>query len=368
MSKKNKENLESAYFYSEEPVTISEQVDRDEIDIKLAKDVDVEKLIEGDKDPMFVTAEAMNEFITGNRNHFDATILEDVKNQVLAKKPNLYQGHIKDEDESTRTPDPKVIWIGAGLKKIKGKQRLFTKGYVLPTARKLRTYLKKANASGKDFPVSVYGKAAIKYDPIKKINQVKKFVVQSIDWAREFNEGIQHKAGLMYLTSEMKQSDDISNISDDETMDYTKVTLKEIKDNKPEILEEVKTAEVERIAEMLKVEPKNLDKTIKEMVKANKEYEAKIKEFEIKASHRVAEMFVDAKVKKKAINQVVKTLVISEMGNLEDRSDEGVQAHVDKVLETEEVKTLLKEQKDSTIISPPREAGKSGGSGVIEIS
>lgn len=367
----SKKELERAFVYNESPVIISEQIGGKGLDIEVSPDVDIDKLTDGDNDPMFITVEALNESVTGNKNYYSKEILQDIKEQILRKKHNMYRGHVKDE--ANESPEPQVIWIGATVKELKGRSRLFVKGYVLPTADKLRTYVKKAAAVGKDLPVSVYGNAKLEYDPDRGVRRIKQFVLESIDWAREFGEGIRNRAGLMFLTSEMK----VNKFSDSNTMDLKEITVKELKQDAPELVKKLEEETLESVAEMLKVKAtdgsEKIVEAVKEMVdnnealkKEKKELEGKVSEFETDGAQRTAEMFLREKVKNTAVYNVLKSMVVSEMKSLEDKTEDAVKAKVVEMLEADEVKALLEGQEDPTVIAPSADKPeKANGSGVV---
>jgi len=366
-----KDFITNAKFYNTSKIRISEQLAKDsELDIELAKNIDIKKLTEKDNNPMFVTVEALNESISGNRNYYSKEVLENIKTQILLKKPNLYKGHVKDGDEGDVTPEPMIIWLGAGVKNIKDKSRLFIKGYVLPTAKKLRTYLRTAVAVGKDFAVSVFGKANITRDFSRNINIIKEFFLDSIDWAREFNEGVQDKAGILYLTSEMKKSKEQFYFSKDKNMkvDYKNVKISELKKARPKLVEQIESDALIKISEMLKVEPNKILDEIGKTVKESQDLSKKVKEFEFDKSVRIAEQILSEKVKKPAVFNVIKTIVIAEMKNLKEYTNEAIEAKVKETLKTEEVMTLLKEQKDKTVSVSQNEDIKNQSSELISIS
>jgi len=175
----------------------------DNIDVGVDKNI-VSELIKDDKAPMFVTVEAANPQVSANGNVWDKKALFSIAEQVNTKKPDGYFGHLTEEERETKMPESQTLWLGATVKEIDGKDRLFIKGYVLPYANKLRTYLKKAIAIGKKVGVSVYGTANQIWDNSLNAKKIMNFDLESIDWARPGAEGMK-TMGLVSVTSEMKE-------------------------------------------------------------------------------------------------------------------------------------------------------------------
>lgn len=182
--------------------TISEQTNK-KFDVPIAPDVNIEELTKGDKDPMFVTIEALNDSkASRNNNYYDIKTLQSIAEQVNKLKPDAFQGHLEDKDRPYKNPESQTIWIGAKIFNIDGVNRLFIKGYVLPSAKQRRSYLKAAKAAGKAVFVSIYGRAKQLYDKAIQASRVVDIRLESIDWARAGGAGID-TLGFVNITREM---------------------------------------------------------------------------------------------------------------------------------------------------------------------
>jgi hypothetical protein len=304
------------------PATISEMAsssDEFEVDVPFAAGVDIDKLTEDDPKPLFVTVEVANESISKNKRRYTKELLQDICRQINEKKPNAYSGHLKEEDRATANPEVQTIWLGAKVVSRKGKFAIIAKGYVLPTASSLRTYLKKALAAGKKATVSIYGTAVQKWNSVVKAYDISHFNLESIDWARHLSEGVAG-AGLLSVASEMANMED-----------------------REDVLKSTTLSEMESVNPTLVSEFKDLGR---------KDVEAEL-----------AEMVLDSELRNKVTNTkartVLKPLVISEMK--EQTKAEAMRA-VEVVLESEAGKTVVTEMTSSTRIAPVvdnRTTGKS---------
>jgi hypothetical protein len=190
--------------------SISEMSDSD-TGISLDKKM-IEELKKDDKNPMFVTVEVMNPQVSKNGRYYDEKTLYSIAEQINEKKPDGYMGHLTEEERLKKMPHSQTMWLGANVKEVAGKQRLYAKGYVLPYAKELRTYLRKAKVIGKKVAVSIYGKASMVWDSQRSASRIKEFVLENLDWARAGAEGLQ-TAGITNIASEMQ-----GNNNDSETL------------------------------------------------------------------------------------------------------------------------------------------------------
>jgi len=327
------------------------------IDVPFASGIDVDKLIEGDKDPLFVTIEALNPQVSGNRNIWTEELIENVAAQILEKRPDAYQGHIKREHRGDVSPRAQTIWLGALVKHVAGKPRLFIKGYVLPYAKELKQYLKASKAAGKKVAVSVSGQAFQKWNSLKKAYNMLSFDLESIDWARPSSEGVAG-LGFLGLASEMKKGDSIM----ERTELLRSVTVSEMKDNCPTIVQEIAD---EAVAETKKTVISEMQKDIDTANEKVGEYNSLLPDSvedkpkvikEMLASHEsLMESYLDGalekRVKSSSVRSIIRKQVVSEMVN-EMRTKELVDKSIDKVMESEEVKGIVKEMQSQTVINP----------------
>lgn len=303
----------------------------------------IAKLAEGDKNPMFVTIEVINEEVSRNGRAYDKDTINSLAEQINAKKPDGYYGHLTDEERKTKFPEPQTIWIGAKVEEVGGKTRLFAKGYVLPEAKSLRSYLKKAKAAGKNIAVSVYGLAQVVMDKARNVTLVKSMSLESIDWARPGSEGVLNM-GLFSVTSEMADSNVIE--KQGETMDKVEVlksaTADEIKEANPTIVSEM-------VAEAVEAKETELQSVVAEMTEVKTALglaeDASAVETIQEMTSKLNDMRLDTelrdKVESSTARKVVKQLVISEMA-----SGTTVDEAVDKVLASETGQAIVKEMLD----------------------
>lgn len=345
--------MSKQYGFITEPALVMEMTADGvgEIDVPVEEGL-IAKLVEGDENPMFVTIEVINEGVSRNGRAYDKKTIESLAEQINSKKPDGYYGHLTDDERKTKFPEPQTIWIGAKVEEVGGKTRLFAKGYVLPEAKSLRSYLKKAKAASKNVAVSVYGLAQVVKDNVKNITLVKSMNLESIDWARPGSEGVLNM-GMFSVTAEMHDS---KLTTEKGEVDMTReevlqsATVDELKEANPAVVSEMvdsavaeKTTELEAVvSEMTDVrtalglkEDGNVVETISEMTE-------RLQGYELDGQLR-------AMVEAAPARKVIKQLVISEMA-----SGLPVTEAVDKVLASETGQAVVKEMLDTA----PRVAPK----------
>jgi hypothetical protein len=305
---------------------VSEMVESD-IKIPFANGVDIKKLVEEDKNPLFVVVEALSPQISQNNREWEEKHLFSIAEQINSKKPDGYSGHLREEDRSTKTPLSQTLWLGAIVKAIEGKKRLFVKGYILPYAEHLRKYLKTAKAASKKVGVSIYGTAKEVWDSTKNAYRVSDFNLESIDWARPGAEGVTG-TGYLKLTSEMKNMDKLEIIKG--------LTLEEIKGQRKDLVDKVVSEMSSKIKEEGKKEIDNLKKKIEEKDKVVSEIKDEVANLiDLKIDQELSKS-----VENSAVKSIVKRLVIAEM---KDSTIGEVERATKSVLESEEGKSLISE-------------------------
>lgn len=305
----------------------------------------IEKLSEGDKNPMFVTIEVINEGVSRNGRAYDRETIISLAEQINAKKPTGYFGHLKDDERGNKFPEPQTIWIGAKVEEVGGKVRLFAKGYVLPEAKSLRSFLKKAKAISKNVAVSVYGLAQVVVDKVSNTQLVKSMQLESIDWARPGSEGVPNM-GLFTVTSEMADdSEDIKKQGESKPMNKQEVlksaTAAELKEANPEVVSEMVTEAVEaKQAELETVVSEMADVRQSLGLKEDQSVTSVIAEMQQQLKEAELDNQLREKVESPTARKMVKELVVGEM--VSDTTLTVANA-VDKVLESESGKALVAE-------------------------
>ena len=316
--------------------------------VPMSDGVDISELVKGDKDPLFVTVEALNPQTSNNGRIWTEDMMHNVAEQIMSKKPDAYQGHLKEADRATSAPTAKTIWLGATVRQVSGKPRLFIKGYVLPYAQELKQYLKAAKASGKKVAVSVYGQAEQLWNKVKKAYDISKFDLESIDWARPGSEGVSG-SGYLSIASEMKgelmeRKEIIQSVTLSEMTELNKGVVKEITD-------EVEEKSKKTVSEMSDKLEKANDK-IKAYGKITPEVVSEMSGSYDKLMSKYVEDSVASKVDSKSVQSVAVRQVIAEM---EDnfRSKKLVDETIDKVVGSKEIKSIISEMaKNQTVINP----------------
>jgi hypothetical protein len=164
--------------YVELPIEVSEMTDDARAVLQLDSGrVEELKDIYGDEKPKFAILRVRAGEVSGNGFNWPESILADVAEQINTNQPPGFFGHISKADRSWRFPEPNTVWLKAKVKSEGGKPTLFTKGYLVP-GTPARTHV----PAGVVKMASWFGKAdgAV----INGVTHVKKFMLESIDWAR----------------------------------------------------------------------------------------------------------------------------------------------------------------------------------------
>lgn len=313
------------------------------VNVPLARGVDLEELLTGDDDPMFVTIDALTDTVSGNKRRWTSEELHNVAKQVMEKKPDGYQGHLRPDERSSKAPDAVTMWLGAKVANHKGKNRLFIKGYVLPKATQFKDYLRRAGAAGKNVAVSVYGQAFEKWNETLNAFEIQNFQLESIDWARPGSEGVPN-SGYLKITAEMDGGDTMNK---EDILKQT--TVSEMRDFNPTVVQEIETlasqelqSVVSEMTEALGVDQKELPKTVQEM-------KTHVSELETQVATGEVEKILGNKVTNVAARSALRKMVVGEMKDATDLKT--VQETVDRVLESEEGKALVEAFK-APVVTP----------------
>ncbi len=310
------------------------------VDAQLLQDVAAD-----DPNPLFVTMNIATEGVSKNGRHYSRETIQQMCDQINAEVTDGHNGHIKDEDRATARPDPATLWLGARIVVKNGKAHLYAKGYVMPEEAKLRSYLRRAKAVGKNVAVSVFGKAEkAVYDVNKKAYTLVNFTLQSIDWARSKSEGIPND-GTLVLASEMVNEEGDNSMQREEVIKSLKA--EELRQHNPELVAEMETAatadqqvsvsEMETITGMVGEKPAE---AIAEMQREN---------LELKLDQQLA-----TKVRAKSARPVLRQMVVAEMEAVQDKATVNVAEMVDTILGGDEGRAIIESHVDRAPKIDPR--------------
>lgn len=337
---------------------MSNDINNFKIDVPTAKGVDVQKLIDGDKSPMFVTLEVANEGVSGNHRRYSREVIKSITKQINDSKPEAYEGHVKEEDRGTSRPKPVTLWIGAIAKEVQGKLRIFAKGYVMPYAKELKQYLSAAKASSKKIAVSVYGQAKAVWDNLEKVYDLSEFSLESVDWARPGAEGLPG-LGFFHLASEMKgdvimnreelikdlKAGELEEFNSKLVSEMREATRKDIEFNIEKRIKRENVNKMSVVSEQLGTEdPKKAVSVISEM---RSELQALRRS---EADHTIDDVLID-KIPNKSARKIIRPMIISEMKN--NYTKDNAVSVTDKVLKSDETKTIIKEMTTVTRLIRP---------------
>lgn len=304
---------------------------------------------EGDSNPLFVTMNIATEGVSKNGRHYSREVIQAMADQINAEPVDGNNGHLSDAERATKRPDPVALWLGARTVEKNGKLHLYAKGYIMPEERKLRSYLTKAKAVGKNVAVSVFGmaKQAV-YDQAQKAYSLVGFALQSIDFARSKSEGIPND-GTLILASEMVNDKEDTNVNRVETIQSLKVD--ELREHNPDLVAEMEASATTGLVPVSEMEAitnvvgENAAEAVAEMARENRE---------LKLDRELQD-----KVKVRGARPALREMVIAEMEAVENTADLNVSEMVANVLAGDEAKAIISTHREKAPAINPADPARS---------
>jgi hypothetical protein len=306
----------------------------------------VERVTSGDSDPQYVVMEAEAGW-SKNKRHWGEKVLTQISEQINAKEPVGYLGHIKEADDGYSLPDPQTIWLGSVVIRDGTSVKLLYKGYNLPGS-KVRDWVPRGAVNS----TSWRGEAELK--PISGGYDVVAFDLETIDWSRKGKEGVATR--VLSVTSEMEDGV--------EPKEIAALTEAELRQHAPMLIELIERKAVEgqagKIQEMEEeVKPVKAKADLLDQIrtKLGLDENANVVESVVAMIQKVEELgrekikgvmdeILGEKVKDEKARALVKRLVtVNEMqtGESEDDYKKRVEKAVDDTLEEDVVKTAISE-------------------------
>lgn len=174
-------------------------------EVPYAPGVNIEELIQGDPDPVFVTLPIGQAGVTsGNQRHYDEAFVRELERQTITNRPVGIMGHLRPQDLASAFPSEAVHWVGA--KRV--GELLWGKGYVPPGEPRDR--LRRYKAAGTRIATSIFAEAQGAWDETLKAFRMvgNTLKLGQIDIAPADRAGIASLAAVPLLTSEMTDTPD----------------------------------------------------------------------------------------------------------------------------------------------------------------
>lgn len=196
-------------------------------DFVVTGDADFLKTVgEDERDDKFIYAYTESGISKNNRN-WSPDVMRSIGDQTVAKMPPGYLGHIKPTDYGFEFPEPQIVWFGSYVESLPAPStdiRLWLKGYLLPTATDLETWIKTKAVDS----ISVYGTLTYTVDDAG-VTQIESVDLKSIDISRKLAEGL--TSSIVGLSGEMsKGGSDIAGEMDVATSDVSDIVAQAVKD------------------------------------------------------------------------------------------------------------------------------------------
>lgn len=179
---------------------VGEQTAEIPTDFAISSDTSFNENINKDDRPEKFIYAYTDSGVSANNREWSPDVMRSIGEQVVNKMPPGYLGHIKPADYGFDFPEPQVVWFGSSITKLAGEQvRLWLKGYLLPTAQKLTTWIKSKAVNS----ISVYGNVTYSKDS-NGIDKILNVDLKSIDISRKLAEGL--SSGIKGLAVEMEDN------------------------------------------------------------------------------------------------------------------------------------------------------------------
>ena len=326
-------------------------------DIPVSPSVDVEKLKEGDDDPMEVVVE-----VPASKSkrgwHYTEKALQDIVDHVNEHTLNADLGHQKPEDVSNEFRPPVTHWIGA---KMVGKNAYF-RGVVDAAAKDLKRWIR----AGRIKQVSIFGQASkqqsmgethvvgykplsIDWTPLDRMGMDTRIVavgeMESFDDEAKEEEETLTKEELLKAMKDMIEAEELTI---KEVLDALGIELDESTDGEMEVLQEV-FGEMESFDEVLKEAKQALEE------KAERQVQEVIGEM---ADEKIA----DETVRKDLTNEktpIGKMWALHANNIGKDSTKKEIAGEMDAFLADEAVKSLIATRQSSGggVITPNNNKG-----------
>jgi hypothetical protein len=187
-----------------------------------APGVNITALKQADPDPMFVTLPiAQVGMISENGILYDQSLIKQISDQIIDKRPEGIMGHIAEEDRATKYPVPDLYWIGA----MQVGDKLFGKAYVSPGPA--RDHMRRTQATGGRIATSIYGRGIYETANAsgKALRRIAKLNLEQVDLAPPDRASLKINGGKQYaLTAEMEN--DASNPAETRDQAYDQLIAK----------------------------------------------------------------------------------------------------------------------------------------------
>lgn len=291
--------------------------------VKLDPEI-VARVSEGDDDPRFATV-IIESGESKNGRVWKPEIFADVVEQINGSGDVVgYLGHIKPDDSGHAFPPVQMHWLKARLNVMSDRTQMYAKAYVLPpsvSGAVARDYIKRGFVK----TVSWRGKAAMR--PGKGVQEVTKFLLESIDLARPRTAGM--KTALVGgLTSEMDEGgnnvkpEEIAALAENELRAHNPNLVKAIEDSAKKPLEDkvseqetvISTTQptvdlVNEIRKSLKLDEKG------DVLEAIGNLVSKSKEVAKEAKAKFLDAILEKKFRDEATRNLVRRMIVTEMAS-----------------------------------------------------
>lgn len=151
-----------------------------------------------DPHPLFVVRPlGILNAVSDNGLRYDQELLNDIREQILTKKPSGRQGHVSADNSSWEFPDDVSLWVGAA----QISDTLFGKAFIYNNIPFHQMVIKR-KAAGSTLSNSIYGKGVFETNP-DGTQRLRELNLESIDFAPAERAALQDLGGKFETTTEM---------------------------------------------------------------------------------------------------------------------------------------------------------------------
>src|SRR5579859_2668284 len=175
--------------------------------VPTAAGVDFDRLKGSDPAPLIVTRPlAVEGGVSDNGRKYTAEMLDQIYQQVLAKRPPARLGHVSEANRSWEVPPDSGLWIGAldsPDDKIFGSRTVYGKCYIYPTMP-LHEMIDKRDAAGTPLSNSIWGMSDDVENDDGTVSS-SQLELESIDFVSPERAALKALGGDFKVTSEMQE-------------------------------------------------------------------------------------------------------------------------------------------------------------------
>lgn len=202
--------------------TLVSEFSADVPDVPPAPGVNIDELLDGDPEPVFVTLPVARVGVVSeiNRVLYDEELVNSIVAHINGGGRTGIAGHISSEEVNSAFPPPDVYWVGA----MRMSDTAYAKGYIPPGAPRWREHMRIMKAVGGKVSTSIWGQAVHEMESDAKgpYWRLRDFQMHQLDFG-PYERTALKLGGQFKLTAEMTATNDSTDSQVEEDMDREQI-------------------------------------------------------------------------------------------------------------------------------------------------